>query len=76
MYKSHLTFWVIFWYKKCDLYSNKYGKLSGRQFNNFLEILAAISDHYNVCYAFQEQKQIVNIFTVILEILCFRLMIS
>ena len=26
VHKSHLTFWVIFWYKKCDLYSNKYGK--------------------------------------------------
>jgi len=25
MYMSHLTFWVNFSTKKCDLYSNKYG---------------------------------------------------
>jgi len=25
LYKLHLTFWVNFSTKKCDLYSNKYG---------------------------------------------------
>ena len=34
LYKSHLTFWVNFSYKKCDLYSNIYGNdRSGSKFD-------------------------------------------
>ena len=35
------------------------------------ENLIAISAHCNIYRAFQEQKKIVNIFTVVLQILCF-----
>ena len=32
--RSHLTFWVNFYYKKCDLYSNIYGNFEKNMLEN------------------------------------------